>query len=126
MRLGWWLPRWAALSRAPDAGAVALYRWAGAFSTLHGVVFAILSPGSAVQRPQRPGHETVNASRLATRRFNSKPSCSSTDRGTVFPVADRRREGRRKQFPSRRILGLARPPPFFTDAVVGFRHQCSL
>src|SRR5713101_7658840 len=44
-----------------------MYRWAGAFSTVHGVVFAILSPGSA----------------------------------------------------------LARPPPFFTDAVVGFRRQCS-
>ena len=66
----------AAFSRAPD-GAVAVYLRAGAFFTLHGVVFAILGPGSAVQPPPRPEHETVNASRLATRRFNSKPSCSS-------------------------------------------------
>src|SRR5712671_6194098 len=74
--------RWAAFSRAPGRGAVAVRCWAGAFFTLHGVVFAILSSGSAVQRPPRPGHETVNASRLATRRFNSKPSCSS--RGNLF------------------------------------------
>jgi hypothetical protein len=47
----------------PGRGAVAVRGWAGAFFTLHGVVFAILGPGSAVQRPPRPGHETVNASR---------------------------------------------------------------
>jgi hypothetical protein len=54
----------------PERGTVTLYRWAGAFSTLHGVVFAILGLGSAVQHPPRPGHETFDASRLATRRFN--------------------------------------------------------
>src|SRR5882724_3085769 len=75
MRLGWWL-RDGPLFLVPPDAAVAVYRWAGAFSTLHGVVFAILGPGSAVQRPPRPGHQTVNASRLATRRFNSKPSCA--------------------------------------------------
>ena len=47
----------------PGRGVVAVRYWAGAFFTLHGVVFAILGPGSAVQRPPRPGHETVNASR---------------------------------------------------------------
>jgi hypothetical protein len=41
-----------------------------------------LGPGSAVQRAPRPGHETVNASRLATRRFNSKPLCSSEEHFT--------------------------------------------
>jgi len=46
----------------PGRGAVAVPCWAGAF-TLHGVVFAILGPGSAEQRPPRPEHETVNASR---------------------------------------------------------------
>jgi hypothetical protein len=47
----------------PGRGTVAVRCWAGAFFTLHGVVFAILGPGSAVQRAPRPGHETVNASR---------------------------------------------------------------
>jgi hypothetical protein len=46
-----------------ERGAVAVRCWAGAFFTLHGVVFAILRPGSAVQRAPRSGHETVNASR---------------------------------------------------------------
>src|SRR6266436_6333863 len=80
MRLGWW-PRDGPLFLVPRTrrGSGALLG-RSLFLTLHGVVFAILGPGSAVQRPPRPGHETVNASRLATRRFNSKPSCSNGPR----------------------------------------------
>jgi hypothetical protein len=47
----------------PGGDAVAVRCRAGAFFTLHGVVFAILGPGSAVQRAPRSGHETGTASR---------------------------------------------------------------
>jgi hypothetical protein len=62
MRLGWWL-RWGPLFLVPRTRRGSGGLLAGAFFTLHGVVFAILGPRSAVQRPPRPEHATVNASR---------------------------------------------------------------
>src|SRR6266487_4207619 len=74
MRLGWGRddgPFFLLVPRTQAARALQ----AGAHSTLHGVVFAILCLGSAVYRRRgaalRPGHEIVSASR--SRRIDPTP-----------------------------------------------------
>src|SRR6202163_1976570 len=72
MRLGW--GRRTIFLLVPRTQAARALR-AGAHSTLHGVVFAILCLGSAVYRRRgaalRPGHEIVGASR--SRRIDPTP-----------------------------------------------------